>query len=37
MNNGDGKPFFAYISHQAPHDPYHLPKDWRDRHVGDYD
>lgn len=36
-NHGDGKPFFAYVSHQAPHDPYHLPKDWRDRHVGDYD
>jgi len=36
-NRGDGKPFFAYVSHQAPHDPYHLPKDWRDRHVGEYD
>ena len=36
-NHGDGKPFFAYVSHQAPHDPYHLPKKWRDRHVGQYD
>ena len=36
-NHGDGKPFFAYVAHQAPHDPYHLPKDWRDRHVGAYD
>jgi arylsulfatase len=36
-NHGDGKPFFAYVAHQAPHDPYHLPKDWRDRHVGEYD
>jgi arylsulfatase A-like enzyme len=36
-NHGDGKPFFAYVSHQAPHDPYHLPKDWRNRHVGQYD
>jgi arylsulfatase len=36
-NHGDGKPFFAFVSHQAPHDPYHLPKDWRDRHVGQYD
>lgn len=36
-NQSDGKPFFAYVSHQAPHDPYHLPKDWRDRHVGQYD
>jgi arylsulfatase A-like enzyme len=34
---GDGKPFFAYVSHQAPHDPYHLPKEWRNRHVGEYD
>jgi arylsulfatase len=33
----DGKPFFAYVAHQAPHDPYHLPRDWRDRHVGQYD
>jgi arylsulfatase len=36
-NHGDGKPFFAYVCHQAPHEPYHLPKDWRDRHVGEYD
>ena len=36
-NHGDGKPFFAYVSHQAPHDPYHLPTEWRDRHVGEYD
>jgi len=36
-NRADGKPFFAYVSHQAPHDPYHLPPDWRNRHVGEYD
>jgi arylsulfatase len=36
-NHGDGKPFFAYVAHQAPHDPYHLPKSWRSRHVGEYD
>ncbi len=36
-NRGDGKPFFAYVSHQAPHDPYHLPREWRNRHVGKYD
>lgn len=36
-NRGDGKPFFAYVAHQAPHDPYHLPKEWRKRHVGEYD
>ncbi|NTW65063.1 MAG: sulfatase-like hydrolase/transferase, partial [Nitrospirae bacterium] len=33
----DGKPFFAYVSHQAPHDPYHLPREWRNRHAGEYD
>jgi arylsulfatase A-like enzyme len=36
-NRGDGKPFFAYFAPQAPHDPYHLPRDWRSRHVGEYD
>jgi arylsulfatase A-like enzyme len=36
-SRGDGKPFFAYVSHQAPHDPYHLPEEWRNRHVGEYD
>ncbi len=36
-NHGDGKPFFAYVAHQAPHDPYHLPKEWRNHHVGEYD
>lgn len=36
-NRADGKPFFAYVAHQAPHDPYHLPREWRNRHVGEYD
>jgi len=36
-NRGSGKPFFAYVAHQAPHDPYHLPRNWRNRHVGEYD
>jgi len=36
-NRKDGKPFFAYVSHQAPHDPFHLPREWRTRHVGEYD
>ncbi len=36
-NREDGKPFFAYVAHQAPHDPYHLPREWRKRHVGEYD
>jgi arylsulfatase A-like enzyme len=36
-NRGDGRPFFAYVAHQAPHDPLHMPKEWRNRHVGAYD
>jgi len=36
-NRGDGKPFFAYVAHQAPHDPFHLPREWRSRHIGEYD
>ena len=36
-NHGDGKPFFAYVAHQAPHDPYHLPRDSRNGHVAQYD
>ncbi len=36
-DRADGKPFFAYVAHQAPHDPYHLPREWRDRHVAEYD
>ena len=36
-NHGDGQPFFAYVAHQAPHDPFHLPREWRNRHVGEYD
>jgi len=35
--HGDGKPFFAYVAPQAPHDPFHLPREWRKRHVGEYD
>ena len=36
-NQGDGKPFFAFVAHQAPHDPYHLPRKERNGHVGQYD
>jgi len=36
-NHADGKPFFAYFAPQAPHDPYHLPREWRNRHIGEYD
>ena len=33
----DGKPFFAYLALQAPHDPFQLPDDWRNRYKGRYD
>jgi arylsulfatase len=33
----DGKPFFAYLALQAPHDPFQPPPDWRDRYQGRYD
>jgi len=36
-HRGDGKPFFAYVAHQAPHDPFHLPADWRNRYAGVYE
>jgi len=36
-NREDGKPFFAYVAHQAPHDPYHLPNDWLRKYEGKYD
>jgi len=36
-DRGDDKPFFAYIAHQAPHDPYHLPREARNGHVAQYD
>jgi arylsulfatase A-like enzyme len=36
-NRGDEKPFFAYVAHQAPHDPYHLPKKWMRRYSTQYD
>ncbi len=33
----DGRPFFAYLSFQAPHGPLAVPEDWRDRYAGVYD
>jgi arylsulfatase A-like enzyme len=35
-HRGDGRPFFAYLALQAPHDPFQLPADWRDRYAGRY-
>jgi arylsulfatase len=36
-HRGDGKPFFAYLALQAPHDPFQPPEEWRDRYAGRYD
>jgi arylsulfatase len=35
-NRGDGKPFFAYLSFTAPHDPVHVPEPWRTKYKGQY-
>ena len=32
-----GKPFFAYLSFTAPHDPLHVPDKWLDKYKGRYD
>jgi arylsulfatase A-like enzyme len=32
----DDKPFFAYLSFTAPHDPLHVPDEWLDRYKGQY-
>jgi arylsulfatase len=36
-DSGDGKPFFAYLSYTAPHDPLHAPKEYIDKYKGKYD
>ncbi len=36
-NRADGKPFFAYLSHTAPHAPYHLPDEWLRKYEGEFD
>jgi arylsulfatase A-like enzyme len=37
QNKKDGKPFFAYLSYTAPHDPLHAPKTYIDKYKGKYD
>jgi len=37
QNETDGKPFFAYLSYTAPHDPLHAPKTYIDKYKGKYD
>jgi arylsulfatase len=36
-NRDAGKPFFAYLSFTAPHDPLHVPDEWLDKYRGRYD
>jgi len=36
-DRGDGKPFFAYLSYTAPHDPLHAPKEYIEKYSGVYD
>lgn len=36
-NSKDNKPFFAYLSFTAVHDPLHLPDEWLDKYKGQYD
>jgi len=37
QNKDDDKPFFAYLSYTAPHDPLHAPKAYIDKYKGMYD
>jgi len=36
-NQNDGKPFLAYLSFTAPHDPLHVPEPWLSKYKGKYD
>jgi arylsulfatase A-like enzyme len=36
-NQGDGKPFFAYLSFQAVHSPFAAPDEWLEKYRGAYD
>lgn len=36
-NQGDGKPFLAYLSFSAPHDPLHVLEPWLSKYRGKYD
>ena len=37
QDKNDDKPFFAYLSYTAPHDPLHAPKKYIDKYKGKYD
>jgi len=36
-DHGDARPFFAYLSYTAPHDPLHAPREYIDKYKGKYD
>jgi arylsulfatase len=36
-NKDDRKPFFAYLSYTAPHDPLHAPKEYIEKYKGMFD
>ena len=36
-DHGDGKPFFAYLSYTAPHDPLQAPREYIEKYEGRYD
>ena len=36
-DHGDARPFFAYLSYTAPHDPLHAPREYIDKYEGKYD
>ncbi|MHC4750366.1 MAG: arylsulfatase [Planctomycetota bacterium] len=36
-NKDDGKPFFAYLSYTAPHDPLHVPAEYIAKYKGKFD
>ncbi len=36
-HKADGKPFFAYLSYTAVHDPLHAPKEYIDKYKGKFD
>ena len=36
-DHGDDRPFFAYLSYTAPHDPLHAPREYIDKYRGMYD
>jgi arylsulfatase len=37
MNRADQKPFFAFLSYTAVHDPLHAPKEYIDKYKGKFD